>query len=266
MKKPRYQDFLDELASGSKYGVFIDDTGSPGLKSTPPNLHPKRKSWVGVVVPPSQMLDVIEQLPEAAKELHSITGADEFHFADIYSGTRKFKGINLQMRLAIFEFMAEIFRVYRFPIFIQTLDPNSLKDIRNRGPFPDTVGLFNLKKPEDTALFFLLLRIKWHIEKHRACRSETARVFIDEGYMQKGTAIHVPAWKTVFADGLLCFARSSLIYPIQLADFAAFVLNRTQLLIGKEKLNSLDKRLLQISSPIAWNYQNIEKRAIQLKN
>jgi hypothetical protein len=67
----------------------------------------------------------------------------------------------------------------------------------------------------------------------------------------------------VFVDGLICFARSSSILPLQLADFAAFALNRTQLLIGKEKLSPLDKTLLKILSPIAWNYQNIEKRVIR---
>jgi len=54
MRKTRYRDFLNELASGSEYGVFIDDTGSPGLQSTPPNLHPERKSWIGIVVHPDQ--------------------------------------------------------------------------------------------------------------------------------------------------------------------------------------------------------------------
>ncbi|MEM3489059.1 MAG: DUF3800 domain-containing protein, partial [Nitrososphaerota archaeon] len=66
------------------------------------------------------------------------------------------------------------------------------------------------------------------------------------------TALPFPslAWKSVFANGLICFARSPSIPPIQLADFAAFALNRTQLLLGKEKLSPLDKRLLEILSSI----------------
>jgi hypothetical protein len=47
--------------------------------------------------------------------------------------------------------------------------------------------------------------------------------------------------------------------PIQLADFAAFALNRTQILMAKAELNDLDRELLAILSPIAWNYQNIPK-------
>jgi hypothetical protein len=264
MKKPRYQGFLNDLATGLKYGVFVDDTGSPGLESAPPNLHPERKSWVGVVVPPNQMPEVIEQLPRAIEELRCFTGAEEFHFADIYAAKGRFRGINLQVRLALFKFMAKIFSIYKFPIFVQTFDPTSLDDIRKRAPFPNRVGPFNLTKPNDTALFFLLIRIKQYIEKNRS-GSETARVFVDEGYKRNGTAIYIPSWKSVFADGLICFARSSSIHPIQLADFAAFALNRTQLLIGKKKLNSLDKQLLEILSPMAWNYQNIEKRVIRFE-
>lgn len=268
MKYPqyKYQDFLGELSSGSMYGVFVDDTGSPGLQSTPKKLHPQRKSWVGVIVSPSQMPEVIEQLPLAIEELHNVTGASEFHFADIYAGEGEFKDVDLQVRLALFGFMAEIFRIYKFPIFVQTLDPASLNDIRKRGQFPNKVGPFNLKKHDDMALLFLLIRIKKYIEKHRYSKSEIARVFIDEGYKRNGIAICVPSWKSVFADGLICFARSSSIYPLQLADFAAFALNRQQLLLHKEKLSSLDKCLLTILSPIAWNYQNIEKKQIRFEN
>jgi hypothetical protein len=36
-----------ELRSGRHYGVFVDDTGSPGLVT--PGLHSERKSWVAVL-------------------------------------------------------------------------------------------------------------------------------------------------------------------------------------------------------------------------
>jgi hypothetical protein len=47
--------------------------------------------------------------------------------------------------------------------------------------------------------------------------------------------------------------------PIQLADFAAFCLNRSQLLLGRSKLSELDESFLRTISPIAWNYQSIPK-------
>lgn len=266
MKKPKYQDFLNDLASGAYYGVFVDDTGSPGLQSTPSNLHPERKSWVGVVVPPNQMPEVLDQFPEAVKELaRYVTGAEEFHFADIYAGKKDFEDVDFTLRLALIEFMAWIFSSYRFPIFVQTIDPESLRNIWARLSFPARVGPFKLDRHNDMALFFLLIRIKEYIEKVRH-GSQTARVFVDEGFKRNGIAISIPTWASTFEDGLICFARSSSILPIQLADFAAWAMNRTQLLLGKENLNHRDRRLLKTLSPIAWNYQNIDKAICNLRN
>jgi len=264
MKKLRYQDFLDELAQGTHYGVFIDDTGSPGLATADLGLHPERVSWVAVIVSPTDMRDVLEQFPEALDELSNLVASEEFHFGDIYAGRREFRGVPIAIRFALFEFMAKIFRTYRFPIVVQTFDPDSLAQVRRRAPFPDAVGPFNLGKPTDAALFFLLLRVKWHLEGQRA--PGVARVFVDEGYKKNGIAIRIPNFEKVFADGLICFARSSAIHPIQLADFAAFCMNRTQLLLGKAGLSDLDKRLLEILSPIAWNYINIDKFLGSLEN
>lgn len=266
MNKARYQDFIDALYTGSSYGVFIDDTGSPGLKRNQSSLHPDRKTWVGVVVRPDQMSEVLDQFPKAIEELVKQIGAREFHFADIYGRKGDFKNSNLQIRLSIFEFMAEIFSIYNFPIFVQTFDPMTLKEIRSKGKFPNKILSFNLKKQEDAALFFLLIRLKLYIENNRFNKKTLAHVFIDEGYKRNGVAIHIPPWETVFANGLLCFGSSSSILPIQLADFAAFSLNRTQLLLDKEKLTSLDKRLLEILTPIAWNYQNIETRVLRFSD
>ena len=53
-------------------------------------------------------------------------------------------------------------------------------------------------------------------------------------------------------------------YRRDLADFAAFALNRSQLIGGKAKRSWLDNRVLEILSPIVWNYQNIEKRVVAL--
>ncbi len=266
MKRFRYQDFIDELAVGRTYGIFVDDTGSPGLQNTPSNLHPKRKSWVAVVVRPDLMPEILDQFPHALDGLDELVGADEFHFADIYAGRRHFRGVDLNLRLALFEFMARIFSRYQFPIIVQTFDPVTLADIRSRsqGALPDRMPPFDFTQPEDTALFFLICRLKQFMEATPTFPDVKARVFIDEGYKKNGIAIAFPTFETVFADGLICFGQSTSILPIQLADFAAFALNRTQLIIGKERRDSLDDRILGILSQVAFNYQNIEKRIIWL--
>jgi hypothetical protein len=256
-EKPRYQDFVDEQRAGRIHGVFVDETGSPGLRDTPKHLHPERKSWVAVVVPRSTIAEVWQQFHRAIDELKKATGASEFHFAHIYAGKHAFKGVSLETRLRLFAFMAHMFDVYRFPVFVQTLDPVSLDDVRARGSFGDRLGPFNFNRHQDLALFFLLLRVKWHLEQNYSEGDRRARVFVDEGFQRNGAAIVIKRLATVFADGLICFGQSDSILPIQLADFAAFCLNRIQLLLGRSKLSGLDESFLRIIQPIAWRYQNI---------
>lgn len=261
MQKLNYKDFIDELSSGGVFGVFIDDTGSPGLATPSPRLHPNRKTWVAVVIPPSQMAEVLTQIPKAVEELYNITGATEFHFTDIYQGRKEFKDIDLNIRLGIFEFMASIFQKYHFPVFVQTLDPDLLITIKEKAPFSEIASLFNFSKTEDAALWFLLIRLKQFLLEE----SGIARIFVDEGYKKAGIAIHLPTFHSVFSEGLICFARSSSILPLQLADFAAFVLNREQLLLSKQNLNDLDISLLKLLEPVVHMFKNISIKNVSYK-
>jgi hypothetical protein len=260
MNKLKYQDFLEELAIGEQYGVFVDDTGSPGLESTSPKLHPQRKSWIAVIIPPYQMTGVLYELPKCLQGLHELIGATEFHFTDIYQGIEQFKGVDFSVRLALFEFMAHIFDVYKFPLIVQTFDPVLLNQLKE---FPQKVGPFDLRKPSDAALVFLFVRIKWYME-NSGKTGAVARVFVDEGFKNNGTAICLPTFSSVFADGLVCFGSSSTILPLQLADFAAFILNRQQLLINKEMLSDRDISFLRIIESVNLNFQNIPIQKIAL--
>lgn len=264
MSKPSFQNYIDELARGEAYGIFIDDTGSPGIKNAPDNYHPARKTWVAVIIPPSQVAEVMEQMPGALNELKRLIGADEFHFTEIYSGTKQFKGVDLQVRLMLFGFMAHIFSEYKFPVVVQTFDPETLAEVhsKTKGQLPDSVPFFDFNDCGDLALFFLLLRLKWYMKETETFGRVKARVFIDEGFKKNGIAIRIPIFQDVFADSQICFAKSSSIHPIQLADFAAFSLNRTQILGGRDSRSPLDQEFLKILSPLAFNYVNIERKEV----
>jgi hypothetical protein len=104
-----------ELRSGRHFGVFIDDTGSPGLVT--PGLHAQRKSWVAVLVPPHQTAEVMDQLPNALSALEDLgLESPELHFSDIWAGRGEFSELDLQQRLGIFRFMAHIFSTYRLTV------------------------------------------------------------------------------------------------------------------------------------------------------
>ena len=248
--------FAAELRSGKHYGVFVDDTGSPGLKT--PGLHEQRKSWVAVVVPPHQIAEVMNQLPSALSFLQEMGLKDpEFHFTDIWAGRGEYQKLDLQQRLAIFRFMAHIFATYKFQVLVQTFDPDNASDIRNRVNWPESFGPLKFGDHEDLALIFALLRIRMHLKTLEGGNA-TACVVVDEGRLASGKAIVLSGLAPTFCAGAILFASSQLVHPIQLADFAAFVMNRWQLLRVRENLSDLDKTLLEIVSPIAECFINID--------
>lgn len=253
---PRQINLAVELRSGRHYGVFIDDTGSPGLKT--PGLHDQRKSWVAVIVPPHQASEVMDQLPSALSFLEELGIKDpEFHFTDIWAGKGEFQKLDLQQRLRIFRFMSYIFTTYRFQVLVQTFDPENASDIQRRVNWPESLGPLKFSDHEDLALIFALLRVHMHLQAIEG-ENATACVVADEGRLAGGRAIVIPGLAPTFVAGAVLFASSHLVHSIQLADFAAFVMNRWQLLRVKENLSNLDKTLLEILSPVAECFINID--------
>jgi hypothetical protein len=245
-----------ELRSGRHYGVFIDDTGSPGLIT--PGLHAQRKSWVAVVVPPHQVPEVMDQLPNALSFLSELgLNVPEFHFTDIWAGRGEFRKWDLRQRLSIFRFMTHIFATYRFPILVQTFDPEKATTVRSRAEWPERLGPLKFSDHGDLALIFALLRIRMYL-KSLDGGNATACVVVDEGRLSSGEAIVLPGLAPTFFAGAVLFASSRLVHPIQLADFAAFVMNRWQLLRVKDSLTQLDETLLEIVSPIADTFINVD--------
>lgn len=252
--------FADELKSGKHFGVFIDDTGSPGLDT--PGLNMNRKTWVAVIIPPHQMPEVMEQLPEALSYLKEMGINDpEFHFKDILAGKGDYKKVDLQVRLGIFRFMAHIFGQYKFPVLVQTFDPINSAEILASSSFSKSFGPLQFNKHDDLALIFLLLRVRQYL-KERTEGSKTACVVVDEGRLKDGRTIVMPGLAPEFLHGAILFAGSRKVKPIQLADFAAFALNKWQLLRVKSELNDIDKTLLAIFSPIGESFINTEKMKI----
>ena len=249
-----------ELRSGRHYGVFIDDTGSPGLDT--PGLDMLRKSWVAVLVPPAQIAEVMDQLPSARSALQELGLNDpELHFTDICGNRGEYRKLDAQQRLGIFRFMAYIFTTYRFPVLVQTFDPANATEVRNRADWPDRLGPLKFSDHEDLALIFALLRVRLHL-KTLTGGNATACVIVDEGRLSSGSSIVLPGWAPTFFAGAILFASSRLVLPIQLADFAAFVMNRWQILRVKDSLSDFDKTLLEIISPIAENFVNIDSAII----
>ncbi|HTU21061.1 MAG TPA: DUF3800 domain-containing protein [Gemmataceae bacterium] len=246
-----------QLCSGNHYGIFIDDTGSPGMPSTPAKLHPERKSWVAVVVPPERIRALSEEFAEVIEALRSDLGMSEYHFAEIWSGKGPFRAVPMDERLVIFQMFADILYIHELLIYIQTFDPETHGAAITGWPeLPKIAECFDLQCHEDAALWFLLVRVRDHILAERSSGHQRAMVVLDEGVRKSAYSVEIDILDDVFLDGLLLFASSSTAPLLQLADFAAFCLNRSQIIIRKEKRSDIEIALLRILEPLVPQYKN----------
>ncbi len=138
------------------------------------------------------------------------------------------------------------------PEFLQQFEDLYSQGITSFGPF-------DLTNYNDMGLFYLLHKVKLYILEHRSNNHELARVFIDKNYKKNGIGIQTSLFKDVFLDSVVFLGDSADITPIQLADFAAFSLNRRQLFIKSSEPKKRDVALLEILSPLAEQYIDIDK-------
>ncbi|MDI7268895.1 MAG: DUF3800 domain-containing protein [Myxococcota bacterium] len=258
--KIRYADLLKEIASGSAWSVFVDDTGPAGCSASPETLPPDRRTYVSVVLSPEDGRTLMEQMPGFLQELRSVTGASELHCSDLYAGKGELARTPLAVRLAALEAMAEIFAQHRFPVLVQSVDSASAKElIRAFGSLERSPRLpFRFDHFEDIALFVVLLRTRWYL-KERASPDAGAIVFVDEGWKPNGIALRIGPWSPMFKYGCIFFGRSEDIVGLQLADFAGFILTRSQLLLGKTDLSPLDLAVLEIGRRLCFvNLNTVE--------
>src|SRR5688572_28119861 len=161
--------------------VYIDDSGTPGYVSKSKYDNPDRKTWVGLILNQHERIEAHSQMLGCIEELSSMFNVKELHFTDIYSGTKEFKGVDLEVRLNIFRAFAEIHRITQFPMLIQTFTSDDI--LRNKIIFDGKkvkIDNFDLKNVSDFALFFLLHRIKQFFQKN-TIYLKPIEIIIDEG-------------------------------------------------------------------------------------
>ena len=254
--RPRVSQFLADTLEGRYTGVFIDDTGLPGLDTGTEFVTSGRKTWVAVVVPPRIMPIISSSLTSALENLRVRTGAEEFHFADIYSGRKQFKGIELNYRLACFDYFSSLFAKHDLPIFVQSFEPSHLARMHAACEIPKKIGWMDMQKTEDAAFFFLMKHIQDHLVAKARKYGVPARVFVDEGRARQGVCMRWP-FEEIFADGLICFMNSSLCFPLQLADFAAFALTRNQWIMTKPIKTEIDMLFVALLSRLGGKFRNV---------
>lgn len=156
---------------------------------------------------------------------------------------------------------------YTVPGIPQSFEPAQLPEWRDKLNLPEKLSIFNFNKTDDAALFFLLLRVKMHVRSLQVSEPGTAHVFVDEGWKKNGVGLQsFPIFGPEFDRDKVCFASSKSVLLLQLADFAAFVLNRMQIFGSKDVVKKKEQHLLQVIQPMVHLYQGTSSSQVLIHN
>lgn len=266
MRRISCAQILRRIANGELWSVFIDDTGPGGRSTTPQTLPPDRQTHVAAVFSPTAGAELMDQMPGLLEELLLMGGGEEFHFAHVYNGTGPYRNISIPARLGILEAFAEIAVQQRIRFLNQSYDSGSLPELRpHLSSLPAVRGLYDPRSQKDVSRILLLVKVSRFLESHSG-PGRAAAVFIDEGWKRNGVAVRFP--EPFFAEFLgraVISARSQDVWGLQFADFAAFVLNRSQLLAGRDEFSALDIEFLRIAGRIAHLFDAVMVQAIEFE-
>jgi hypothetical protein len=214
-------------------GIYIDDSGNPGASAPSPFLTSSRKSWAAVIIPESISSDIEHVMSVFLDGIKQDFGAQELHFTEIYSGKGVWKGVSVKKRIEIFDLMVSVVSGFHIPILYQTFSDEFRKDHKelwDKVASLDT-GFWNFSRVDHISYFMLLLQIKDAIRslrKNSADFKQKFRIFTDEGLAKDGSAQSVPCQREDIFEGDISFLNSQRSVGLQIVDFAAFVISKSQ--------------------------------------
>ena len=233
--------------------IAIDDTyGSVGSKSR--HVTENRRTHVAIIFPDEEADYIREQITNCLSLIKKDTGvnAKEFHFVDIYNCNAPWDKLPKKMNLMIFNFFAEIYSKYKWPVFIQTIDDRTLSD-HDFSKLTGNIDRLKFSKREDLSLLLLLFKIK----KAYKNRSEPICIFLDEGRYKPGNTIGNELfhdWKDTF-KGTYCSSSDEPL--IQIADFLAYSINKSTYLSTKKQRTQTDNWFINLVSSMDINSSDI---------
>lgn len=228
--------------------IAIDDTYGTAGDNTSKYVTSDRRTNLAVIFSDTQVKHIREQIRSCLidiSEKYEIA-ANEFHFYEIYNRTGVWKPLidkHPNLGIAIFQAFAEIYSIYKWPVFLQTVDDRTLHDVGIL-QIDTRIDELDLTNREDLSLVMLICKIK------RACKElkEPINLFIDEGRKKPG----IPFGKALFynwpASYVGTYQSSSEEPLLQIADFLAFCVNRNTHLQHKSERTDIDNWFINLVS------------------
>ena len=194
-------------------------------------------------------------------------GADELHFSEIYSGNGVWRRVGVDKRIEIFDLMTRIFERFGMPVMFQTVSESMFsEDAAFFSEYRSKPGQF--WKVESIPHYGLLLtcykvarQFRYLKRRYPSDFPVPLPAYVDEGQARAGAEVELQNWGDAIEDRRLLFRRSVDVPGLQLADFAAFTVARSQWLAAKQErgkpIGSGDLHIMRISGKL--NLFNLDK-------
>lgn len=236
--------------------ICIDDTYGPEASSVSRYVTGARRSHVAVIFEDNEVDSVRNETNDLLKYFNSKgIEANEFHFTDIYNRRGAWKKAENFENFEAIELFSKMYAEKKWPVKIQTIDNRTFKD-HGYNPPKIKVDSLDTSKRSDLSLFALIfIHIKPLIEDIPG----EIRLILDEGRRKAGTKFGY----RIFSDLKNRYSgsyESSKDEPLlQMADFIAFIINRSTHLSLKTDRSEMDYKFLRIIENIDINCSGIVK-------
>ena len=241
--------------------IPIDDTYGPNEPSPSEFVTGARRTHVAVVFEDNDVAYIRDQVRDCLDYLASQLPSPpaEFHFAEIYNKRGIWKHLDGEKNLFLIDAFSEIYRRYRWKVFIQTVDERTLKDQPSLAELPEIDDLDPRNNWSDLSLLLLCLQIRIAYKESRPPIS----LLVDQG----ARAPNSPFGTKLFSNWGSSFTgkyESSSAEPLlQIADFLAFCINRVTYLGLKSVRTNVDYNFLEMVSEMKINCDQLKRWEVE---
>lgn len=239
---------------GVNMHIAIDDTYTQNKIIESEYITGNRRTHVAVIFQDEEVEFIRNQITGCLDEIRSLFGFEikEFHFVDVYNKNPPWDKLPDDTNLVIFEVFSEIYSLYKWPVIIQTVDERTLAD--HNVKMSGNLAGFDLENKSDLSLFMLLCKIKWRFKENPI----KLKIFIDEGKGKSGKSIGQEIFHDYGqnVDSKFTTSKEAL---VQIADFIAYIINRTTNLSIKKNRSQTDIWFLDLVNKTSINCEDFIK-------
>jgi len=241
--------------------IAIDDTYGPKVGQKSKYVTGDRRTHVAVLFQDSEVEYIREQIKNLLQEVSKDIGQEvkEFHFVDMYNRMGPWKNVEDEYNLDIIELFADIYKMYKWEVVIQTIDNHTVSEHGIEFVSGKIDGL-DLSTKEGQSLVFLLIKIQEKLK----INSTPLKIYMDEGNKKPGASFATNLFEDWCSEYEGIYASSEKEPLLQIADFLAFSINRVTHLSLKKNRTDIDLWFINLIGNMEINCSDISRTKLNI--